>query len=322
MKLAACIRLPLRILAMLATVAVLPTPPASAQAVIGGKGESDVIVDYSVLEELGPRPNVPQVLMPSIRGNRPPAGAAQPRFPAQPGKDADSASGRITLTPPKGATPHRSAAKPVTRKPKAPAKAVPKPKPQPPAAAAQAPEPSAPPAPPAPPAAKAVQPEPQPAPAPATAAKALEPAPAPSPPAALTPQSESRPGKPPAETIEASTARTPAPPRPTPIAPGQSLRVGFDAGSAKLSPEANRQLKRVAEGMAEDEQLRIQLLAYADGNSDTASQARRLSLSRALAARSFLIGEGVRSTRIDVRALGNKSESGPPDRIDVIVTKR
>ena len=74
--------------------------------------------------------------------------------------------------------------------------------------------------------------------------------------------------------------------------------------------------------MSGDDRLRLQLLAYASGASRSASRARRLSLSRALAARSYLIKEGVRSTRIDVRALGNKTQGGPPDRIDLIVTKR
>jgi outer membrane protein OmpA-like peptidoglycan-associated protein len=74
--------------------------------------------------------------------------------------------------------------------------------------------------------------------------------------------------------------------------------------------------------MSRDQALRIQLLAYAGQASDSASQARRLSLSRALAARSQLIEQGVRSTRIDVRALGNKSAGGPTDRIDIIVSKR
>ncbi len=74
--------------------------------------------------------------------------------------------------------------------------------------------------------------------------------------------------------------------------------------------------------MKTDEALRVQLLAYASAQSGSVSQARRLSLSRALAARSSLIDKGVKSTRIDVRALGNKSESGPADRIDIIVTRR
>jgi hypothetical protein len=31
--------------------------------------------------------------------------------------------------------------------------------------------------------------------------------------------------------------------------------------------------------------------------------------------------QGVRSTRIDVRALGNRSEGGPPERVDIVVVK-
>jgi outer membrane protein OmpA-like peptidoglycan-associated protein len=45
-------------------------------------------------------------------------------------------------------------------------------------------------------------------------------------------------------------------------------------------------------------------------------------LSRALAIRSYLIGKGVRSTRIDVRALGNKIPSGKPDRVDLKIIQR
>jgi len=45
---------------------------------------------------------------------------------------------------------------------------------------------------------------------------------------------------------------------------------------------------------------------------------RRLSLSRALAVRAFLIDQGVRSTRLDVRALGDKTGDGPADRVDIV----
>ena len=70
------------------------------------------------------------------------------------------------------------------------------------------------------------------------------------------------------------------------------------------------------------ENLRVQLMAYAEGTAETASQARRLSLSRALAVRSFLINQGVHSTRMDVRALGNKVEGGPADRVDAVLVGR
>ena len=50
--------------------------------------------------------------------------------------------------------------------------------------------------------------------------------------------------------------------------------------------------------------------------------ARRLSLSRALQVRSYLIDQGVRSTRIDVRALGANVPSGPADRVDIKTVQR
>ena len=56
--------------------------------------------------------------------------------------------------------------------------------------------------------------------------------------------------------------------------------------------------------------------------TDQASQARRLSLSRALTVRSYLISQGVRSTRIDVRALGARASDGPADRVDLLIGDR
>ena len=51
---------------------------------------------------------------------------------------------------------------------------------------------------------------------------------------------------------------------------------------------------------------------------DAESQARRKALARGLEVRKYLIGKGVRSNRIDVRALGTKSEGGPADRVDIV----
>ena len=96
----------------------------------------------------------------------------------------------------------------------------------------------------------------------------------------------------------------------------------FGAGEAAVEKAAAEQLDNIAKSLKSDEALRLQLLAFSGGSAQTPSQARRMSLSRALAVRSHLIKEGVRRTRIDVRALGNKSEGGPPDRVDVIVTTR
>ncbi|MDA1132916.1 MAG: lysophospholipase, partial [Proteobacteria bacterium] len=63
---------------------------------------------------------------------------------------------------------------------------------------------------------------------------------------------------------------------------------------------------------------RVQLNAFAGGTAETIGAARRLSLSRALTVRSYLIDQGVRSTDIDVRALGIP-ETGEPERVDVLL---
>ena len=103
---------------------------------------------------------------------------------------------------------------------------------------------------------------------------------------------------------------------------GSSHRLAFAAGSASLPKKSVPDLKAIVQAMKKDNALRLQLRAYAKGGENKSSQARRLSLSRALAVRSFLIKEGVRSTRIDVRALGDKVPSGPPDRVDLSVIAR
>lgn len=63
-------------------------------------------------------------------------------------------------------------------------------------------------------------------------------------------------------------------------------------------------------------------MAYADGDQDGANKARRLSLSRALAVRAYLIDNEIASTRMDVRALGNRADDGPADRVDLVVINR
>ena len=100
------------------------------------------------------------------------------------------------------------------------------------------------------------------------------------------------------------------------------MTIRFDGMSATVPPDAERQLGQIAKQYANSED-RIQLKAYAGStSSDGGSGARRLSLSRALAVRTYLIDNGVRSTRIDVRALGAAADNGAPDRGDVVVLGR
>jgi outer membrane protein OmpA-like peptidoglycan-associated protein len=64
---------------------------------------------------------------------------------------------------------------------------------------------------------------------------------------------------------------------------------------------------------------RVQLDAYGGAPGDKGSDARRLSLKRALGIRQLLIEDGVPSEKIDVRALGGIDDGGAPDRVDVLV---
>ena len=99
-------------------------------------------------------------------------------------------------------------------------------------------------------------------------------------------------------------------------------RVVFAGEDTRLPDGAEAVLDPIAAHASADDNLRIQLRAYAGGSEISASKARRLSLSRALAVRSYLIEQGVRSTRIDVRALGDKVDDDPVNRVDIDVGAR
>jgi outer membrane protein OmpA-like peptidoglycan-associated protein len=162
----------------------------------------------------------------------------------------------------------------------------------------------------------------------------------PQPTAAAEPTKPQAPASPPAipaaSTAPVKPLDPPAAPA-VPAAPGQQLaalstaavgadgrlaRIDFAIGGAELPEVARPALERAIGEMKRDENARLQLIAYASGGDEAGSQARRLSLSRALAVRSYLIDQGVRSTRVDVRALGNKVPEGPPDRVDVLLVRR
>ncbi len=64
---------------------------------------------------------------------------------------------------------------------------------------------------------------------------------------------------------------------------------------------------------------RIELMAYAGARGDKGSDARRLSLKRALAIRQVLIDDGVPAERIDLHMQGGADDGGPADRVDVFV---
>lgn len=141
---------------------------------------------------------------------------------------------------------------------------------------------------------------------------------APSAPTSPTAAAPAKPGdKPPVATVspqgEIQTAAVP-------VATAQnSVRVVFDNASTNLPAAAKATLDEVAKKMLASPNMRLQLLAYSASDGDNASQARRTSLFRAITVRSYLIEKEVLSRRIEVRALGNKFDQAPGDRVDIIM---
>ncbi len=294
-----------------------------------------VFVDVDVLDALGPARST--TLLPRV--NRP---VPVPTTPVTTGELLEppptAPVSRLNVPAPTPVTRPARAAPTVAAAPappRAPAEA-----PQPPTAPEPAPDIQTAERPPAP-----VQPAPTPAPAasaeappqptvppPASRASLRPPTQVPEPPSVPEAPAVNVPPRPapaaqaPPIVAEAAADEAPQPPaapqvaaRPDPSDEDFELRLEFDTGSARL-PDAGRQpLQQLAGQLDEQGDLRIQLRAYAGGTAETSSLARRLSLSRALAVRSYLIEQGVRSTRMDVRALGNKSGDGPSDRVDVVL---
>lgn len=294
--------------------AAVAAAPAAAQTVRPSPGVS---VDLGVLEDLGRQQTVPDLLYPGPQAPRsrllvaPPS---QQRPLLVPTPDMTPRS-RMQVAPPQAVA-----------RPAPPRYTPPEPEPQQPLSAPEGAH-AVPPAP---------VPTPQPAvadqvpPAPATPVAAAEPQPEPAPAAAAAPP-------PPATEPEPGTAAMPEAPEPPPAAApqpseeriaavqprtsggGDLLTLPFEDGKATLPKPAKDSLDAVAQRLAGNEGLQAQVLAYAAAEPGNTSLARRLSLSRALAVRSYLMDKGVASTRIEVRALGDQSEGGNPDRVDVRV---
>lgn len=136
-----------------------------------------------------------------------------------------------------------------------------------------------------------------------------------------------------APTMEAGSEsqQTALPPAWRPTQPWAMASLTFAPDSAALSGDAERTLEDLAARFpANDGNVRLQLLAYASGEGMSASKARRLSLARALAVRTYLTERGIDNTRMDVRALGDKilgspdggTDTSPANRVDIAMIRR
>ena len=93
-------------------------------------------------------------------------------------------------------------------------------------------------------------------------------------------------------------------------------RVRFRNGKSDILPEELTALDALAQRLQGSEQ-RVRLAAFSGKAGDLSSEARRLSLARALAVRHYLAMKGVPMARVDVQAFGGATD-GIPDRVDVL----
>ncbi|BAI71596.1 hypothetical protein AZL_009580 [Azospirillum sp. B510] len=118
-----------------------------------------------------------------------------------------------------------------------------------------------------------------------------------------------------------TAALPPAPEAAPPVAappPSSVLSLVFPADSTNLPDAADPVVDRIVERLRASGTARLQLRSYASGTPDTAREARQRALARALALRERLSAFGIRSTRVDVRALGLDGGGDQPDRIDAV----
>jgi outer membrane protein OmpA-like peptidoglycan-associated protein len=169
------------------------------------------------------------------------------------------------------------------------------------------------------PAAEAPAPEQPAAEQPAEQAAQEAPAEQPAAESAATPPAEAE--TPEAEPTEEAAAETPPEPdntQPAPPVPQGGIRIVFPTELNEVPAEANAALDDLAAQMVADDSMRIQIMCYSSGTEDTESKARRKSLQRCINIRQYLFKKDVRTTRMDVRALGLKSEGQPADRVDIV----
>jgi hypothetical protein len=115
----------------------------------------------------------------------------------------------------------------------------------------------------------------------------------------------------------------PPPPHVVDGAPGSAmripdgLRVTFGADGAALNPATLAALREIAGSAADEHAPSVSVDGYAKSDPSDPSTARRLSLSRALAAQAVLREAGIPSERIYVRALLAEDGTPPANRVDV-----
>ncbi len=164
-----------------------------------------------------------------------------------------------------------------------------------------------------------VPPPPAPPPLPGASQQPAIPLPPPPLPQPISPDAQSAPVKTVDEALSKPSGQQEAPAPAGAEQKPPALSVEFKSTETTVPLTIKPELDKLAKQLKENEALRVTLIAYASSVGDQSSTARRVSLSRALSVRAYLIDAGVNNLRINVQAEGDKNPGGNPDRVDLFV---
>lgn len=119
--------------------------------------------------------------------------------------------------------------------------------------------------------------------------------------------------------VAATTKALESAPKPVAANSKPALTIAFKATETTVPLSVKDEINTLAKQLIQNNNQRVTLIAYAAAVGDQVSTARRISLSRALSVRAYLIDAGVNNLRINVQAEGDKNPGGDPDRVDMIV---
>jgi len=97
----------------------------------------------------------------------------------------------------------------------------------------------------------------------------------------------------------------------------QLLKIEFGINQIDVPPSSVDKVDNIIKKMRDNKEMRVELRSYSSKRKGLPGEARRVSLKRALSLRKYLLSRGIEQTRIIVKALGEKSEGGAENRIDI-----
>lgn len=94
--------------------------------------------------------------------------------------------------------------------------------------------------------------------------------------------------------------------------------IDFAAGEEEPDALESQKVHEAAKKMKASGGGRFNLMAYAATNDNDVGDARRIALKRGIAVRKLLVDAGFESERLNVQALGDKTDSPRRDRVDIV----